>query len=101
MANRQLATELSVIVPVRNGTGTLPALLRSIEAQTLARERFELVVVDNGSTDGTAALAVHHGAHVVQEPVANRARARNRGVAAASSGVYAFTDADCVAHPPW
>jgi GT2 family glycosyltransferase len=38
---------------------------------------------------------------VVQEPVANRSRARNRGAAAAATTLYAFTDADCIAHPGW
>lgn len=93
--------EISVIVPVRNGAGSIPALLRSLEAQTLERERFELIVVDNGSTDRTAELAAAGGARVVREPVANRSRARNRGAAEAATRMYAFTDADCVADPGW
>ncbi|HKP92107.1 MAG TPA: glycosyltransferase family 2 protein [Thermoleophilaceae bacterium] len=93
--------EVSVIVPVRNGADSLPPLLESIRAQTLARERFEVVVVDNDSSDGTAEVAAAHGARVVEEPVANRSRARNRGAAAAQARLYAFTDADCVADPGW
>jgi glycosyltransferase involved in cell wall biosynthesis len=93
--------EVSVVIPVRNGAVTLPPLLRSLEAQTLERERFEVVVVDNDSSDDTAATATAHGAKVVHEPVANRSRARNRGVAAAAGLLYAFTDADCVADPRW
>jgi GT2 family glycosyltransferase len=93
--------ELSVIVPVRNGAESLPPLLRSLDAQTLPRERFEVIVVDNASTDGTAEVAARHGAEVVHEPIANRSRARNRGAAAASTRLYAFTDADCVARPRW
>jgi GT2 family glycosyltransferase len=88
-------------VPVRNGAGTLPALLRSLEAQTVDRDRFELIVVDNDSSDATATIAASAGAVVVSEPVPNRSLARNRGVAAASSELYAFTDADCVADPQW
>jgi GT2 family glycosyltransferase len=101
MRERSAAPELSVIVPVRNGADSLPPLLRSLEAQTLGRERFEVVVVDNDSSDGTADAAAAHGAKVVHEPIANRSRARNRGAAAAGSSLYAFTDADCVAHPEW
>lgn len=93
--------QISVIVPVRNGARTIPALLRSLEEQTLPRERFEVIVVDNGSSDDTAEVAASLGAKVVQEPIANRSRARNRGAAAAATDVYAFTDADCVAHPGW
>jgi GT2 family glycosyltransferase len=93
--------DVSVIIPVRNGARSLPPLLRSLERQSLARDRFEVIVVDNASSDGTAAAAEAHGAVVVSEPIANRSRARNRGAAVASSSLYAFTDADCVAHPDW
>ena len=93
--------EISVIVPVRNGAGSLPALLTSLKAQTLGRERFEVIVVDNDSSDASAEVASRHGARVVSEPVPNRSRARNRGVAAASAPLFAFTDADCVADPGW
>jgi glycosyltransferase involved in cell wall biosynthesis len=92
---------VSVIVPVRNGAKSLPSLLQSLHEQTLARERYEVIVVDNDSSDGTADVAASHGARVVQEPIANRSRARNRGAEAARTRLYAFTDADCVAHPGW
>jgi GT2 family glycosyltransferase len=95
------APEVSVIIPVRNGAESLPALLGSLQAQTLARERFEVIVVDNDSSDDTAEVAASHGATVVQEPIANRSRARNRGAAAATASLYAFTDADCVVRPRW
>lgn len=95
------APEISVVVPVRDGAGSLPALLASLEAQTLARERFEVIVVDNASRDRTAAIALSRGAVVVTEPVPNRSRARNRGIAAARAARIAFTDADCVAAEGW
>ncbi len=90
-----------MIIPVRNGAGSLPPLLESLGRQTLGRERFEVIVVDNASSDDTASVAGAHGANVVSEPVANRSRARNRGAAAASAPLYAFTDADCIADPGW
>ena len=90
-----------MIVPVRNGEASIPPLLSSLDAQTLERERFEVIVVDNDSSDRTAEVAAAAGARVVGEPVANRSRARNRGAAEAASRLYAFTDADCVAHPRW
>ena len=93
--------EVSVIVPTRNGAATLPPLLRSLRAQTLDPERFEVVVVDNGSSDATGDVAERHGAVVVREAVANRSRARNRGAEAARTRLFAFTDADCVARPGW
>jgi len=90
-----------VIIPAKNAAGSLPPLLRSLESQTLARERFEVIVVDNDSSDGTGEVAEQHGARVVREPVANRSRARNRGAQAAATDLYAFTDADCAARPGW
>jgi glycosyltransferase involved in cell wall biosynthesis len=93
--------EVSVIIPVRNGARSIGALLESLEAQTLPAEQFEVIVVDNGSSDATSEVAAGTGARVVQEPIANRSRARNRGAAAARSRLYAFTDADCVAEPGW
>jgi GT2 family glycosyltransferase len=93
--------EISVIVPVRNGAGSLGPLLDSLAAQTLEAERYEVIVVDNASTDDTATLAAAGGARLVHEPIPNRSRARNRGVSIARSRLYAFTDADCVADPHW
>jgi GT2 family glycosyltransferase len=95
------APEISVVIPVRDGAASLPPLLESLRRQTLAPERFEVVVVDNASRDATAGVARGAGATVVAEPVPNRSRARNRGVAAARAERIAFTDADCVATEGW
>jgi GT2 family glycosyltransferase len=95
------APDVSVVVPVRDGAGSLPALLGSLAAQDLERERFEVIVVDNGSRDGSAEVAAGRGARVVTEPQPNRSRARNAGVRAARADVLAFIDADCVATPQW
>jgi GT2 family glycosyltransferase len=90
-----------VIIPVRNGADSIGPLLESLDGQTLSRERFEVIVVDNASADETSAVAAAHGARVVGEEIPNRSRARNRGARAAESGLYAFTDADCVADARW
>lgn len=97
----QPAPDVSVIVPVRNGERSLPALLRSLEAQTFPRGRFEVLIVDNDSSDRTTEVAAEHGVRVVHEPVRSRSRARNRGARAAGSRLFAFTDVDCVADPGW
>ena len=60
-----------------------------------------MIVVDNGSTDPTAAVAVAHGARVIKEPKPNRGRARNAGARATDSELLAFLDADCVPDPGW
>jgi glycosyltransferase involved in cell wall biosynthesis len=94
---------LSVVVPARDAAATIGAALDALAAQRGA-PAFEVVVVDNGSVDGTARLAETHpvGARVLR-----RARgegpgaARNDGVAAATGAVIAFTDADCEPAPDW
>jgi glycosyltransferase involved in cell wall biosynthesis len=93
--------EISVVVPVRNGAGSLPALLNSLAAQDLEADRYEVVVVDNASTDRSAEVAASHDARVEFEPVPNRSRARNAGVSAARAQLLAFIDADCTASPTW
>jgi GT2 family glycosyltransferase len=96
-----MAARVSVITPVRDGERALPALLDALAAQTLPAHTFEVVVIDNASRDRTAGVARDRGAIVVAEPVPGRARARNRGVAAASAPLLAFTDADCRPRPDW
>lgn len=93
--------EISVVVPVRDGAASLPALLASLAAQDLDRDRYEVVVVDNASRDGSAEIAASHGARVASEPRPNRSRARNAGARSARGDVFAFIDADCRATPGW
>jgi GT2 family glycosyltransferase len=93
--------QVSVIVPVRNGERSIPPLLESLALQTLSPEKYEVVVVDNASSDATADVAAAFQVTVVQDPVPNRSGARNRGAESAQSRLYAFTDADCVADPRW
>jgi GT2 family glycosyltransferase len=93
--------EVSVVVPVRDGAASLPALLDSLATQEFEPERYEVIVVDNASRDGTADIAASRGARVVFEPRPNRSRARNAGARAARSDLFAFIDADCTASPRW
>jgi GT2 family glycosyltransferase len=92
---------LSVITTVRDGERALPALAAALDAQALPRESFEWVVIDNASSDATAAVARDLGAVVVAEPVPGRARARNTGVAVSGGRLLAFTDVDCCPRPEW
>jgi glycosyltransferase involved in cell wall biosynthesis len=93
--------EISAIIPARNAAGSLPALLESLRHQTVDSSRYEVLVVDNGSTDAGAHIARDAGARVIEHPLPNRAAARNLGAAHARSDLFAFTDADCVATPRW
>ena len=90
---------ISVIVPAHDEEAWLPATLDSIRAaadHVRARSGVgvEIIVVDNDSTDETAAVARDHGATVVHEPVRSIGRARNTGARHASGEVLVFVDAD-------
>jgi len=94
--------EISVVVAARDAEDTLDACLEAIARQTLARARYEIVVVDNGSSDATAEIAARHaGVVLVAERRKGAYVARNAGLYAARGATIAFTDADCVAAPDW
>jgi glycosyltransferase involved in cell wall biosynthesis len=92
----------SVIVPTKNGAGRLPDLFDALEAQTVGRDAFEVVLVDDGSTDDTAAVAEARGARVVRSPESQGpGAASNLGARNAASDVLAFTDDDTIPAPDW
>jgi cellulose synthase/poly-beta-1,6-N-acetylglucosamine synthase-like glycosyltransferase len=91
----------SVIVPVFNGARTLGACLDALAAQTIEPHRYEVIVVDDGSTDGSAQLADRPDIAVLRQPHAGAAAARNRGAARARGEILLFTDADCEPSPDW
>lgn len=87
---------VSVVIPTRNGAAFLPATLDSVFAQTYAP--LDIIVVDDGSTDGTAAilapLAERGRLRVVGQPHGGVARARNTGLAHARGELIALLDHD-------
>lgn len=90
---------VSCIVPVWNGERFVAEALDSILAQTY--RSLELIVVDDGSTDGTAARVKAYGSRVacVRQPNAGPAAARNTGIRLAGGEFVAFLDADDIWHP--
>jgi glycosyltransferase involved in cell wall biosynthesis len=97
------APRVSVIVAARNAVDTLGECFASLVAQTL--DDFEVIVVDDGSTDGTGALVLRAAAgapmpiHLVPQPHAGRAAARNTGLSEARGEFVGFVDADDTAEP--
>ena len=85
-------TEVSVAIAAWNAERYLPEALASVLAQT--SPAFEVVVVDDGSTDGTAAIAEAHGATVVRCEHRGIGPSRNTGIQASHGDVIAFLDAD-------
>ena len=92
--------KVTVVVPAFNEESLLPACLKSLLAQDYAGE-LELIVVDNGSTDATASVAMAHGVRVVREPRRGYSSALACGFALAQGEIVASTDADTVVPRNW
>lgn len=90
---------VSVVVPVRDDAVHLRRCLAALAVQTVRAD--EVVVVDNGSSDDSAAVATSAGAVVLSEPVRGIARASARGYDRASGDVIVRLDADSVPPPGW
>jgi glycosyltransferase involved in cell wall biosynthesis len=96
---------VSVVICTRNRAPLLRRALASVVAQSLPRDLFEIVVVDNGSTDETAAVAAEFadGADLryLREDRIGLCVARNSGWQAARGHIVAYFDDDAVARPGW
>ncbi len=100
--------QLSVIVPVYNGTATLEAMLQGLATQTLPGHCFELIIADDCSTDDTAAILTSYARHSlfpvkILTQVENRgaSAARNLAASAAQADYLVFMDADCLPEAHW
>ncbi|MGI3783585.1 MAG: glycosyltransferase family 2 protein [Janthinobacterium lividum] len=90
----------SVVVPAHNEADGLAATLAALRAQDVDAT-YEVLVVDNASTDSTAEIARSYGVQVVGEPRRGVCQARQTGVDAARGEIIASTDADTVPSPDW
>jgi cellulose synthase/poly-beta-1,6-N-acetylglucosamine synthase-like glycosyltransferase len=93
--------EISIIVPARDASRTIGSCVEALLGQSGCTMAFEVLVVDDGSQDDTAALARQAGAEVVGLSPSGPAAARNRGVEVARGDLLVFTDADCVPDAAW
>src|SRR5262249_29088341 len=96
--------DISVVIPTYNRLDTLQHVVPTLLAQDLAHDRYEILVCDSNSTDGTAeylARVVADGGNVRHLPGAysGRAAARNAGVSAARGRIVLFNDADILTSP--
>ena len=96
---------ISVVLPTHNGESLLRRALRPLVTQTLPASEYEVIVVDNGSTDGTRAILDEfsrmHGVLHLQESRLGAAVARNTGWRAARGEWVAFVDDDVSVPPDW
>ncbi len=92
---------ISIVVPAYNAASSLPRCLAALRAQDLPAESFEIIVVDDGSTDDTSEVARAAGVRLIRVPHGGPAAARNAGLRAARGDIVLFTDADCEPVPHW
>ncbi len=100
------STKISVIIPARNEEENIKKLLVALENQTYSTEFFEVIVVDDHSTDNTSSI-VKEFKNVklisLKEDAINsyKKKAIETGIAAAKNELIVTTDADCVPPPSW
>jgi glycosyltransferase involved in cell wall biosynthesis len=105
MSGRWWAERLSVVIPTFNRGDLLLRVLAAFASQTLPADRFEVLVVDDGSTDETPARLAAYQAEapypltVLRQANQGPAAARNTGLAAARGEVVVFIDDDCIPEP--
>ncbi|MEO1524572.1 MAG: glycosyltransferase [Planctomycetota bacterium] len=92
---------ITVLIPTLNESAHIETCLSSIQQQSYPQDRFEIVVVDNGSSDTTPDLVRAMDVRLLSEPRRSAYWARNLGIENTSGEWLAFTDADCLADPNW
>lgn len=97
--------EMSVVIPTYNNREVLRETIRALQRQTLGAELYEIVVVDDGSTDGTAEMLAELSTgpgpvvRCVTQPNRGRSAARNLGIGSARGRIVVFLDSDLWATP--
>ncbi|MCP4688439.1 MAG: glycosyltransferase [Desulfobacterales bacterium] len=93
--------QVSVIIPAFNSAARLPVCLEALEKQTFPRDRYEIIVVDDGSRDDTALAAGRFNVRCRRQENKGPAAARNNGVSMARGDIVLFTDDDCAPDKNW
>lgn len=92
---------VSVIIPVYGDWERLSHCLAALERQSLPKDRFEIIIVNNEAEARPLPPQAPSNARILHEPTPGSYAARNAGVAAASGKYLAFTDSDCLPEPDW
>jgi lipopolysaccharide/colanic/teichoic acid biosynthesis glycosyltransferase/GT2 family glycosyltransferase len=94
--------KISVVIPTHNSQGIISGCLQALEQQTLKRDTYEIIVVDDESTDNTPnIIKTFPGVRLIIIPHGGPSVARNAGAKAAWGELIVFTDADCFPVPDW
>jgi glycosyltransferase involved in cell wall biosynthesis len=92
---------ISVIVPAYNEQNLISGCLDSLLDQTIDKESYEIIVIDNISTDLTARIALDKGVRVERESKKGYVHAIRKGIEISQAEIIAFTDADCRVPASW
>ena len=100
------APDLSIVICSHDGSSRLPNVLRCLQQQTLSQESLEILVVDNASTDDTAAVTRSHQSYMpnlryAREDQLGLSHARNLGLQQARADFIAFLDDDAEPSEAW
>lgn len=95
--------DISVIVPVLNGNSIIKECIASLVKQDFPKNRYEIIIVDNGSTDNTPKILKRFkkNIRIFMEPERGPSYARNLGIKHAQGKILLFIDADCIASKDW
>lgn len=96
-----MTVRASVIIPTYNEGGAIADCLTTLLDQEVPRRAYEVIVVDNGSDDGTCDVVRRYPVRLIQEGVRHRDAARNTGVRVARGSVLAFLNAPCRPYRSW
>ncbi|MFN0048073.1 MAG: glycosyltransferase [Cytophagales bacterium] len=105
--NLLIPDKISLLIAVKNESENIVSLLQSIEKQTLSKQYFEVIIINDFSTDGTVNIVNSYASTskldivLVSNNVAGKKYAITKGIAKSKYHIIVATDADCVALPNW
>ena len=101
-SDKETKKQYSIVIPALNEAESIASCVAALLYQTVPRAEYEIVVVDNSSTDRTSQIALGAGADkVVVETHRGTNFARQRGLDESSGEIVGFLDADCLPPPDW
>jgi len=92
---------LSVVIPALNSASTISYTLKSIFSNNFPKELFEVIVVDNGSSDETVEIARKYPVKIFYCPKRGIGPPRNLGIKKAKGEIICLTDSDCIVEKNW
>lgn len=97
-----MSPSVSIVVPAYNSSGTIAGCIESLLAIAYPKDKLEIIVVDNNSTDDTRSLIQQYSVIFESEnELQSSYAARNKGLKRAQGDIIAFTDSDCFVEPEW